>query len=74
VGPRADLDDVKRKFLILPGLELQPLARQAHSQSLYRLRYNYISIIHVFNDAVSLELGVTSRTEVQRGGNGEPPL
>jgi hypothetical protein len=40
VDPRADLDDVeKRKFLILPGLELRPLGRPASSQSLYRLRY-----------------------------------
>jgi hypothetical protein len=34
VGPRAGLDEVeKRKFLILPGLELRPL----RSQSLWRL-------------------------------------
>jgi hypothetical protein len=40
VGPRAGLGDVeKRKFLTLPGLELRPLSRSAHSQSLYRLRY-----------------------------------
>jgi hypothetical protein len=40
VGPRAGLDDVEeRKFLILPGLELRPLARPTRSQSLYRLRY-----------------------------------
>jgi hypothetical protein len=37
LGPRAGLDDVKRKFLILPGLELQPLGRPARRQSLYRL-------------------------------------
>jgi hypothetical protein len=37
VGPRAGLDDVeKRKFFTLPGLELWPLGRPAHSQSLYR--------------------------------------
>jgi hypothetical protein len=37
---RAGLDDVeKRKFLTLPGLELRPLGRPAHSQSLYRLPY-----------------------------------
>jgi hypothetical protein len=37
VGPRAGLDDVeKRKFLTLPGLELRPLGRPTHSQSLYR--------------------------------------
>jgi hypothetical protein len=40
VGPRAGLDDVKKKkFLTLPGLELRPLDRPARSQSLYRLRY-----------------------------------
>jgi hypothetical protein len=40
LGPRAVLDDVeKRKFLILPGLELRPLGRPARSQSLYLLRY-----------------------------------
>jgi hypothetical protein len=40
VDPRAHLDDVeKRKFLTLPGLQLQPFGRPARSQSLYRLRY-----------------------------------
>jgi hypothetical protein len=39
-GPNAGLDDVeKRKFFILPGLELRPLSRPARSPSLYRLRY-----------------------------------
>jgi hypothetical protein len=38
VGPRAGLDDVeKRKFLILPGLELRPLGRPTLRWSLYRL-------------------------------------
>jgi hypothetical protein len=38
MDPRAGLDDVeKRKFLTLPGLELRPLSRPAHSQSLYHL-------------------------------------
>jgi hypothetical protein len=47
VDPRAGLDDVeKRKFLILPGLELRPLDRSARSQSLYRLRYPGSSIFH----------------------------
>jgi hypothetical protein len=33
VGPRTGLDDVeKRKFLILPGVELRPLGLPAHSQ------------------------------------------
>jgi hypothetical protein len=35
VGPRACLDDMKRKFLTLPGLELRPLGHPARSQSLY---------------------------------------
>jgi hypothetical protein len=36
VDPRAGLDDVeKRKFLTLLGLELRPLSRPTHSQSLY---------------------------------------
>jgi hypothetical protein len=40
VDPTGSLDDAeKRKFLILPGLELLPLGRPARSQSLYRLRY-----------------------------------
>jgi hypothetical protein len=40
VVPRAGMDTVeKRKFFILPGLELRHLGRPAHSQSLYRLRY-----------------------------------
>jgi hypothetical protein len=29
VDPRLSLDDVKRKFLTIPGLELRPLGRQA---------------------------------------------
>jgi hypothetical protein len=37
---RAGLDDMeKRKFLIIPGLELRPLRHPASSQSLYRLIY-----------------------------------
>jgi hypothetical protein len=40
VGPRAGLNDVeKRKFFILPRLELWPFGCPACSQSLYRLRY-----------------------------------
>jgi hypothetical protein len=39
VGPRACLDDVKKNFLTLSGLELRPLGRPARSQSLYRLSY-----------------------------------
>jgi hypothetical protein len=41
VGSRAGLDDVvRRNFSPLPGLELQPLARSARSQSLYPLSYS----------------------------------
>jgi hypothetical protein len=40
VDPRAGLDDVeKRKFLTVPGLELQSISRSACSHSLYRLLY-----------------------------------
>jgi hypothetical protein len=40
VGPRVDLDDMEnRKFSIQLGLELQPLSRPAHIQSLYQLHY-----------------------------------
>jgi hypothetical protein len=35
VGPRSRLDDMQ-KNLSLPGLELRPFGRPAHSQSLYR--------------------------------------
>jgi hypothetical protein len=31
VGPRASLDDVEKKFLTLPGLELRPLGRPSRS-------------------------------------------
>jgi hypothetical protein len=41
VGPRSSLDDMeKKKFLTLPGLELQPLRRPACSQLLYQLHYH----------------------------------
>jgi hypothetical protein len=39
VGPRRSGQRAERKFLILPGLELRPLGRPAHNQSLYRLHY-----------------------------------
>jgi hypothetical protein len=39
VNPGAGLDDAKRKFLTLPGLELRPCSRPARRQSLYRLSY-----------------------------------
>jgi hypothetical protein len=40
VDPRAGLDNVKRIFLTLLGLKLQPRSCPAHSQSLYQLRYS----------------------------------
>jgi hypothetical protein len=44
VDLRGGVDDVeKRKFLILPRLELQPLGLPARSQLLYRLRYPGLS-------------------------------
>jgi hypothetical protein len=40
VDPRAGVEDVeKKKILTVPGLELRPVGRPAHSQSLYRQRY-----------------------------------
>jgi hypothetical protein len=54
VGPRGDLNDVqKRKFLIVPGLELRPLCRPARSQSLYRLSYPGT---HVFWESMNMKL------------------
>jgi hypothetical protein len=47
VGPRADLDDVERRF------ELEHLCRPVCSQSLYRLRYPVIqtpSVINLVNE------------------------
>jgi hypothetical protein len=39
LDPGTDLDDIEnRKFLPLPGLEIQPLGCPARGQSLYRLR------------------------------------
>jgi hypothetical protein len=44
VGPRAGLNDMEElKFLTIPGLELRPLGRPAHSQSLYRLSYRNLA-------------------------------
>jgi hypothetical protein len=40
MGSRAGLNDLeKRKFMSLPGLELQRIGPPARSHSLYRLRY-----------------------------------
>jgi hypothetical protein len=54
VDPRIGLDDMeRRKFLTLRGHKLRPLARPAHSQSLYRLRHpgslGYVPY-YIFND------------------------
>jgi hypothetical protein len=40
VDPRTGMDDVEmRQNLSLPGIELRPIGRPAHSRSVYRLRY-----------------------------------
>jgi hypothetical protein len=44
VDPRAGLEDFKEKIL---DLELRPLGRPAHNQSLYRLRYRGYSPIYL---------------------------
>jgi hypothetical protein len=57
VGPRAGLDDEKRKFLTLPGLEPRILGRPARSQSLYRLRYpdSCVSVcVYIYIDIMSM--------------------
>jgi hypothetical protein len=65
MGSRTSVDnEEKRKFLTLPGLELQPLSRPAQSQSLYRLHYTnlwsceirtiFISFVYVTSVATSL--------------------
>jgi hypothetical protein len=49
VSPRDRLDDVeKRKFLTVLGLEPRTHCRPAHSQSLYRLRYNSLNVFIIF--------------------------
>jgi hypothetical protein len=46
VNSRAGLDYMEKlKFLILPGLEFQPLDRQSCIQSLYRLSYRGSSLL-----------------------------
>jgi hypothetical protein len=44
VDPRAALDDWRKKFLILSGLELRPLGRPARNQSLSRRPLRCITI------------------------------
>jgi hypothetical protein len=61
VDPRAGLDDLeKRKFLILPRLELRPLGRPARSQSLYRLRYpDSITLsVEIINSILSMTINL----------------
>jgi hypothetical protein len=50
VDLRDDLDDLEtRKFLAIPGLELQPLGHPARSQSLYRLCYPGCDLRHLIS-------------------------
>jgi hypothetical protein len=64
VGPRAGLDDVeKRKFFILPGLELRTHSGPACSQLLYRLRYpgSYIVNCNLCKYKRFQQMGVLSK-------------
>jgi hypothetical protein len=65
VDPRTRLDDLEeRKFLTLPGLELQPLGHPARSQSLYRLPYPgfvYNNRTKLIEDRVLLQSWLESR-------------
>jgi hypothetical protein len=74
VGPRAGLVDLEyRKLLPLPGLELRPLGRPAHSQSLHRLRYpgthtNFsykFKMIYIITDFIKALLGNSSMNTFQ---------
>jgi hypothetical protein len=48
VDPRTGLDDLeKRKFLTLPGLELQPLSRPSRSQKL--ALYEFKQAVRIFS-------------------------
>jgi hypothetical protein len=62
MDPRAGLDDVeKRKFLIIPGIELRPLGRPARSQSLYRLSYpDSLASLFIFVRTLAEGLAVLS--------------
>jgi hypothetical protein len=63
VDPRASLDDMEKwKFLTQPGLELRPVGRPAHSQSLYRLYYpgSIIIIIIIIISSSSSSSSVNS--------------
>jgi hypothetical protein len=56
VDPRASRDDVKIKFLPLPGHELRPLCRPARSQSipiaLFRLPLKNLTINNIKNNLI----------------------
>jgi hypothetical protein len=54
VGPRAGLDDEKRKFLTLPGLEL----RLVRSQSLHRLWFKKKLLIVSHKNVLRVESSV----------------
>jgi hypothetical protein len=56
-----------KKFLPLPGLELQPFARPTHSQSLYRLRYPGLGFV---TNIISRDEGGNCTSSVQPGGRG----
>jgi hypothetical protein len=57
--PRTGMDNVeKRTFLTLPGLELRPFGRPAHSQSLYWLRYPGSSYFPVAAEKVNVAIQV----------------
>jgi hypothetical protein len=65
VDPSAGLDDVKkRKFLNLPGLQLQPFDLPPRSQSLYRLRYPG-SVFGGINIYFILDYGILQSDSVQ---------
>jgi hypothetical protein len=50
MGPRTGLDDVKRrKFLILPGLELRPLSRPASSHTDCAIPAHIIGLLYTIN-------------------------
>jgi hypothetical protein len=72
MSPRVDLDGVeKRKFLTLPGLELQLLSRQ----SLYRLQYSCSSDNTATSSRLAIISGNVEALSVHTGsGTTKPPL
>jgi hypothetical protein len=66
VDPRAGLDAVeKRKFLILPRLELRPLGRPARSQSLHRRRYLWLKVVSKLTGGLDFD-GTESSGSISR--------